>query len=95
VQARGFLTDDPNVVQVSMNLLDYRQTSLPVVFERIRVEAEKRGAAVLHSELVGLLPAEALVDVARGALRFQHIAATSVIETRVLEAALGADDVSV
>ena len=86
VQARGFLTDDPSVVQVSMNLLDYRVTSLPVVYERIRLEAEQRGVSILHSELVGLAPAEAIVDVARDALRFQHLAAESVLETRLLEA---------
>jgi len=89
VQARGFLTDDPNVVQVSMNLVDHRRTPLHVVFDRIRHEAHERGVAVLHSELVGMLPAEALVDVARAALRFEQLEATSVLEARVLEAALG------
>ena len=49
------------MVQVSMNLLDLRRTPLHVVFERVRAEAEQRGVAVLESELVGLLPVEALV----------------------------------
>ena len=48
VQARGFLTADPEVVQVSMNLLDTRRTSLVVVFERIRAEAAARGVEVLR-----------------------------------------------
>src|SRR5438477_2741766 len=67
VQARGFRTADPNVVQVSMNLLDTRRTSMIVVFERIRQQAASHGVAVLESELVGMAPAEALVDVARQA----------------------------
>jgi glutamate formiminotransferase len=93
VQARGFLTDNPQIVQVSMNLLDYRITSLQVVFERIRREAEAQGVSVLHSEMVGLVPSGAIVDVARDALRFEHLAASSVLETRLLEAtfASGAD----
>src|SRR5439155_12340271 len=59
VQARGFRTADPNVVQVSMNLLDTRRTSMIVVFERIREQAASHGVAVLESELVGMAPAEA------------------------------------
>jgi glutamate formiminotransferase len=43
---------------------------------------------VLESELVGLLPADALVDVARQALQFGHIDAEAVLETRLLERAL-------
>src|SRR5207248_2345003 len=39
VQARGFRTADPNVVQVSMNLLDTRRTPMTLVFERIADEA--------------------------------------------------------
>ena len=39
-----------------MNLLDHRVTPLPVVFERIRREAEDHGVTVLHSEMVGLVP---------------------------------------
>jgi glutamate formiminotransferase len=90
VQARGFLTAQPGVVQVSMNILDHRATSLQVIFDRIRLEAERRGVSVLHSELVGMLPAEAIVDVARAALRFERLDASAVLETRLLEATLAA-----
>jgi glutamate formiminotransferase len=88
VQARGFRTADPKVVQVSMNLLDTRRTSVTVVFERIREEAEARRVWVLESELVGLAPAEALVDIARQALRFGRLDADAMLETRLLELAL-------
>jgi glutamate formiminotransferase len=88
VQARGFRTANPNVVQVSMNLLDTRRTSLWQVFERIRAEASRRGVDVLESELVGLAPAEALVDVAHQALQFGRLDAEAVLETRLLEQAL-------
>jgi glutamate formiminotransferase len=88
VQARGFSTADPRVVQVSMNLLDTRRTSMWIVFERIRDEARRRGVQVLESELVGMAPAEALVDVAREALQFGKLDADSMLETRLLEQAL-------
>jgi glutamate formiminotransferase len=88
VQARGFVTAVPDVVQVSMNILDTRRTSLLAVFERVRSEAARFGVEVLASELVGLAPAEALVDVAREALRFETLDASAVLETRVLERAL-------
>lgn len=90
VQARGFATADPHVVQVSMNLLDTRRTSLTVVFERIRQAAAARGVEVIASELVGMAPAEALVEVARDALRFPTLDAEAVLETRLLEQALAA-----
>jgi glutamate formiminotransferase len=76
------------MVQVSMNLLDLRRTPLHVVFERVRHEAEQQGVAVLESELVGLLPADALVLLGREYLRFGRLDASSVLETRLLEAAL-------
>jgi glutamate formiminotransferase len=88
VQARGFRTASPHAVQVSMNLLDTRRTSIWVVFERIREEARLRGVAVLESELVGLAPAEALVEVARQSLRFGTLDSDAMLETRLLELAL-------
>jgi glutamate formiminotransferase len=88
VQARGFRTADPNLVQVSMNLLDTRRTPMTVVFERVRDEAARLGVEVQASELVGMAPAEALVDVARQALHFGRLDAEAILETRLLEHAL-------
>jgi glutamate formiminotransferase len=61
---------------------------MSLVFERIREEAAQRGVAVLESELVGMAPAETLVDVARQALQFGRLNADAVLETRLLEQAL-------
>lgn len=92
VQARGFRTADPHIVQVSMNLLDTRRTSMALVFERICQEAAQYRVEVLGSELVGMAPAEALVDVARQALRFGRLDADALIESRLLRHALRALD---
>jgi glutamate formiminotransferase len=88
VQARGFPTADPSIVQVSMNLLDVRRTPLALVYERVRQEAAVRGVEVHESELVGMAPAEALVDVVRQALHFGRLDADAILETRLLEHAL-------
>jgi glutamate formiminotransferase len=90
VQARGFRTADPHVTQVSMNLLDTSRAPMTLVFERIRREAARHGVEVLESELVGMTPAQALVDVARQALNFRRLDADAVLETRLLQHALGA-----
>ena len=89
VQARGFRTADPHIVQVSMNLLDTRRSSMTLVFERIRDEAARRGVAVVDSELVGMLPAEAVTDIARQALHFRRLDTDAILETRLLEQVLG------
>jgi glutamate formiminotransferase len=88
VQARGFVTADPNVVQVSMNLLDTRRTPIWLVFERIRADAAESGVEVMESELVGLAPAEALADVARHTMHFGRLDAEAILETHLLEQAL-------
>ena len=52
--------EDRGMVQVSMNLTNYRETSVARVFEAIRREAARDGVAVVESEIVGLVPAEAV-----------------------------------
>ncbi len=85
VQALGMRTPDPNVVQVSMNLLDFRVTPLGVLFQAVREAAEQRGVRVLESELVGLAPTAALAAVAQSVLSVRHLSAEQTIETRLLE----------
>ncbi len=62
VKALGLLVEGRS--QVSMNLTNFRETPLGRVVETIRREAQRYGVAVHHSELVGLIPQEALVDAA-------------------------------
>jgi glutamate formiminotransferase len=56
VQALGVPLPSRRLVQVSMNLLDYRVTPIPAVFDRVRHEAARLGAGVRRGELVGLAP---------------------------------------
>ena len=62
VKALGLLVEGR--AQVSMNLTDYQKTPIALVVESIRREAERYGIGIHHSELVGLIPQEALVDAA-------------------------------
>lgn len=60
VQAMGVPLASQGIVQVSMNLLDYRRTPLPLVWDRVREEAARRGIEIRRGELVGLVPRAAL-----------------------------------
>jgi glutamate formiminotransferase len=56
VQAMGVLLASRGIAQVSMNLLDYRTTSIAAVVDRVRDEAGARGVGANRSELVGVAP---------------------------------------
>jgi glutamate formiminotransferase/formiminotetrahydrofolate cyclodeaminase len=80
VQASGFIVD--GLAQVSMNLLDIDITSPAVVFNAIKVRAEKRGVAIQKSEIVGLLPERALIGAAETALQLSK-AREHVLESKI------------
>ena len=76
--------------QVSMNLLDFRRTSLADAFDRVRREAERAGAAVAGSEIVGLPPEAALGPDAAADLRLA--APPRALETALEAAGIGGPD---
>lgn len=80
VQALGLDTVHQGMVQVSMNLVDYPATTLPAVMEMVRREAAQLGVLVARSELVGLMPAQALLDTARYYLQLPRLQADEVLE---------------
>lgn len=71
--------------QVSMNLTDYRKTPIHRVLEMIRSEAARYGLAITRSEVVGLLPEEALVDAARFYLQLRDFSPEQILENRLIE----------
>jgi glutamate formiminotransferase len=85
VKAKGFEIKDRGTVQVSMNLTNYQQTSIFRVFETIKNEAKRHGVSVIGSEIVGLVPLEALVDVSNHYLRLEKFIVDQVLEKRLLE----------
>jgi glutamate formiminotransferase/formiminotetrahydrofolate cyclodeaminase len=85
VKALGLLVEDS--AQVSMNLTNFHETPVARVVEMIRREASRYGVAVHHSELVGLIPEAALVDVAVWYLQLDKFEPEQILE-RCLETAL-------
>lgn len=85
VKAMGVLLKDRNQAQVSMNLTDYEQTSVEVVFEAVRREAASHGVEVVGSEIVGLIPQKALDQVAAAYLRVENFKPAMILENRLAE----------
>jgi glutamate formiminotransferase len=86
VKAMGFEIKERGIVQVSMNMVNYRGSPLFRVFETIKREAARYGVQVVGSEIIGLIPMEALVDVARFYLQLEEFNDEQVLEKRLLEA---------
>lgn len=87
VKAMGVLLGSRNLAQVSMNLTDFEQTPLHVVFETVRREAERHGVPVVGSEIVGLIPKKALELSAEYFLRCENFRPELVLENRLADAA--------
>lgn len=87
VKAIGVALPSRGLVQVSMNLTDYEVTPPHVAFDAVVGEAERRGLAVVGSEIVGLVPRRALLVAAERALKLEGFDPSQVLEER-LEAAL-------
>lgn len=85
VQALGVDLAEQGMVQVSMNLLDYTRTPIHRAYELVRVEAERHGVPIVGSEIVGLLPLDALIGAADFYLRLTDFKRGQVLEARLLE----------
>ena len=85
IQAKGFDIKERGLVQVSMNLLDYNVTSIFKVFDTIKEEAKKRGVEVVGSEVIGLVPMDALIDVAEHYLKIENFKKDQILEKRLSE----------
>jgi len=85
VRAMGVDLREKGMVQVSMNLTNYRVTGIPKVFDFIREEALKKGVEIGESEIVGLIPLGVLEGIAEHYLKYPDFSIRQVIEQRILE----------
>ena len=85
VRAMGVSLAEKGRVQVSMNLTDYRVTSIPTVFEFVKEEASKKGVGVEESEVIGSIPLNAVEGIVRHYLRCPEFSTRQIIEQRLLE----------
>jgi glutamate formiminotransferase len=85
VRALGLDLPGSGRVQVSMNVEDWEAAALHEIVARIEAEAASRGAELMGSELVGLMPAGAAAAAAGAMLRIDGFDASRLLETRLLE----------
>jgi glutamate formiminotransferase len=86
VKAMGVDLPDRGLVQVSINMTNYKKTPLHRVFECVKSEAERHGVSIVASEIVGLAPVEALTMAAEHYLRLESFSSGQILETQLLEA---------
>ncbi|MCP4371383.1 MAG: glutamate formimidoyltransferase, partial [Deltaproteobacteria bacterium] len=84
-KAIGIALKERGIVQVSMNMTDYSKTSLYRSFELVRTEAKRYGVNVIGSEIVGLVPMEALIDTAVYYMGIENFNMEQVLESRIWE----------
>jgi len=85
VRAMGVDLKEKGMVQVSMNLTNYKVTSIPQVYEFIKEEALKRGMEIEDSEIVGLIPVGVLEGIVHHYIKYPEFSIHQVIEKRILE----------
>lgn len=85
VKALGFEIKERNLVQVSMNLVDFEKSPIYAAFELVKLYARRFGVPVVGSEIVGLVPQKALNDVADFYLQLEGFQPNQTIEARIQE----------
>jgi glutamate formiminotransferase len=84
VRALGLWLESAGCAQVSMNLLDFRQTGIAQAFDAVESLARVQGVEAAESELIGLAPSAALnAEIAR------HVRLRDYRDDRILEVRLG------
>ncbi|MBA4374608.1 MAG: glutamate formimidoyltransferase [Anaerolinea sp.] len=83
VKAMGVVVDGR--AQVSMNLTNFRQTPVARIVEAVRREAERYGVTIQHSELVGLIPQDAMIDAAVWYTQLDDFKHDQLLENRLFE----------
>ncbi len=84
-KAMGVELKDRGITQVSMNLTDYSRTAIYRAFEMVRFEAKRYGVNIIGSEIIGLVPMEALIDTASYYLGLENFSMQQVLEARIME----------
>ncbi len=85
VKAIGLELKEKGMVQVSMNLTNYKKSPIFRVFETIKREAARYGVPVVESEIIGMVPLKAILDVAMWYLQVNDFDISRIIESRILD----------
>ena len=87
VKGIGWYIEEYGVAQISMNLTNIAVTPVHIAFDECLERARDRGVRVTGSELVGLIPLEAMLDAGRYFLRKQH-RSTGVSDSELIKIAV-------
>lgn len=79
-RAMGVMIEERNMAQVTINMVDYTGTPLHRVFETVKSEAARYGVNIIGSEIVGMVPLQALIDTADFYLRLEGFERKQVLE---------------
>lgn len=83
VKALGVKLNSRNVAQVTMNLTDYTKTPVYAAFETVRMEARRYGVNVIGTEIIGLIPQQALLDCVEYYLQIENFSSDKVLENNL------------
>lgn len=83
-KAMGVELKERGITQVSINMTDFTRTHLYQAMEMVRIEARRYGVNVVGSEIIGLVPMDALVDTASYYLGLEGFTTDQVLEARIL-----------
>lgn len=84
-KALGIALEDRGIVQISMNMTDFTKTPLYRAFELVKIEAKRYGVSVVGSEIIGLVPMDALIGTAEYYLGIEAFSYDQVLEKRIME----------
>lgn len=85
VKAIGLEITERDIAQVSINMVDYTKTPLFRVFDTVEREANRYGVNVIGSEIIGLVPMNALIDAADYYLKLEDFDSSQILEKRMAE----------
>jgi glutamate formiminotransferase / 5-formyltetrahydrofolate cyclo-ligase len=85
VKAMGFDIKEKGYVQVSMNLTKYKGTPVFRVYEAIKSEADRYGVPIIGSEVIGLIPLEAMVQCADFYLKLENFKFDQILEVKLYQ----------
>ncbi len=83
LKALGFELETRGLVQVSMNLVNYQVTGMAAAYEAVRHEAERLGVEIAGTEIVGLVPEQALDRNAEYFKKLENLSADKILENRL------------
>jgi glutamate formiminotransferase len=83
VKAIAVMLEDRGIAQVSINLTNYQKTPIHRVFDMVAREAARHGVTVLDSEVIGLIPAAALIGAAEHYLQLERFGAAQILDNKL------------